>query len=164
MTETAQTPELATLLDITQIQGILPHRYPFLLVDRIVEIVPKQRIVGIKNVTINEPFFQGHFPGYPLMPGVLMVEAMAQTGGVLLLTEIPDRANKLIVFTGIEKAKFRKPVTPGDQLRIVVDVLAFRRGMGRMDGKIYVGEKLVTEAILSCFLVDRGQIADGAQG
>ncbi len=164
MTESAQTPELATLLDITQIQGILPHRYPFLLVDRIVEIVPKQRIVGIKNVTINEPFFQGHFPGYPLMPGVLMVEAMAQTGGVLLLTEIPDRANKLIVFTGIEKAKFRKPVTPGDQLRIVVDVLAFRRGVGRMDGKIYVGEKLVTEAILSCFLVDRGQVTDGAQG
>ena len=164
MTESVQTPESATLLDITQIQGILPHRYPFLLIDRIIEIVPRQRIVGIKNVTINEPFFQGHFPGYPLMPGVLMIEAMAQTGGVLLLTEIPDRANKIIVFTGIEKAKFRKPVTPGDQLRIIVDVLAFRRGMGRMDGKIYVGEKLVAEAILSCFLVDRNQVADGAQG
>lgn len=164
MTETVQTPEPSTLLDITQIQGILPHRYPFLLVDRIVEIVPKQRIVGIKNVTVNEPFFQGHFPGYPLMPGVLMVEAMAQTGGVLLLAEIPDRTNKLIVFTGIEKAKFRKPVTPGDQLRIVVDVLAFRRNMGRMDGKVYVGDKLVAEAVLSCFLVDRNHSADGAQG
>jgi 3-hydroxyacyl-[acyl-carrier-protein] dehydratase len=164
MTETVQTPEPATLMDITQIQGILPHRYPFLLVDRIVEIVPRQRIVGIKNVTVNEPFFQGHFPGYPLMPGVLMVEAMAQTGGVLLLAEIPDRANKLIVFTGIEKAKFRKPVTPGDQLRISVDVLAFRRGMGRMEGKIYVEGKLVAEAVLSCFLVDRIQSADGVQG
>jgi 3-hydroxyacyl-[acyl-carrier-protein] dehydratase len=164
MSETVQSTEPATLLDIKQIQGILPHRYPFLLVDRIVEIVPRQRIIGIKNVTINEPFFQGHFPGYPLMPGVLMVEAMAQTGGILLLTEVPDRANKLIVFTGIDKAKFRKPVTPGDQLRIVVDVLAFRRSVGRMEGKIYVGEKLVVEAVLSCFLVDRNQSSDGAQG
>jgi 3-hydroxyacyl-[acyl-carrier-protein] dehydratase len=164
MTDIGQTSEPITLLDITQIQGILPHRYPFLLVDRIIEIVPKQRIVGIKNVTVNEPFFQGHFPGYPLMPGVLMVEAMAQTGGVLLLGEITDRANKLIVFTGIEKAKFRRPVTPGDQLRIVVEVIAYRRNMGRMEGKIYVGEKLVAEAILSCFLVDRGQSTDGAQG
>src|SRR4051812_2781320 len=164
MTESVQTPEPATLLDINQIQGILPHRYPFLLIDRIVEIVPQQRIVGIKNVTVNEPFFQGHFPGYPLMPGVLMVEAMAQTGGVLLLSEILDRTGKLIVFTGIEKAKFRKPVTPGDQLRIVVEVLAFRRNVGRMDGKIYVGSKLVAEAILSCFLIDRGKMDAGAQG
>jgi 3-hydroxyacyl-[acyl-carrier-protein] dehydratase len=163
MSELVQTPEPATLLDINQIQGILPHRYPFLLIDRIIEIVPQRRIVGIKNVTINEPFFQGHFPGYPLMPGVLMVEAMAQTGGVLLLSEIPDRTGKLIVFTGIEKAKFRKPVTPGDQLRIEVDVLAFRRNVGRMEGKAYVAEKLVAEAILSCFLVDRGPV-DGAQG
>jgi 3-hydroxyacyl-[acyl-carrier-protein] dehydratase len=153
-----------TVLDINQIQGILPHRYPFLLVDRVVEVVPKQRIVAIKNVSINEPFFQGHFPGYPLMPGVLMVEAMAQAGGVLLLTEVPDRAGKLIVFTGIERAKFRKPVTPGDQLRIVVEVLAFRRNVARIDGKIYVGDKLVAEAVLSCFLIDRTKADEGAQG
>lgn len=93
-----------------------------------------------------------------------MVEAMAQTGGVLLLSELPDRTGKLIVFTGIEKAKFRKPVTPGDQIRIVVDVLAFRRNVGRMDGKVYVGEKLAAEAILSCFLIDRGRVEAGAQG
>lgn len=153
-----------TVLDINQIQGILPHRYPFLLVDRVIEVVPRQRIVAIKNVSINEPFFQGHFPGYPLMPGVLMVEAMAQAGGVLLLTEVPDRAGKLIVFTGIERAKFRKPVTPGDQLRIVVEVLAFRRNVARIDGKIYVGDKLVAEAVLSCFLIDRSKADDGAQG
>ncbi len=150
-------------MDINEIQAILPHRYPFLLVDRIIEMVPLKRIVGLKCVTINEPFFQGHFPGYPLMPGVLMVEAMAQTGGVLLLSAIPDRVGKLIVFTGIEKAKFRKPVTPGDQLRIEVDVLAFRRGVGRMDGKVFVGQKLVAEAILSCFLIDRSKADVGAQ-
>ncbi len=157
----SEAPE--TLLDINQIQGILPHRYPFLLVDRIVEIVPRQRIVGIKNVTINEPFFQGHFPGYPLMPGVLMVEAMAQTGGILLLGEVPDRDGKLIVFTGIEKAKFRKPVTPGDQLRIAVDVLAFRRNVARMDGKIFVSDRLVAEAVLSCFLIERSKAEEGAR-
>lgn len=154
----------ATILDINQIQSILPHRYPFLLLDRVIEVVPKQRIVAIKNVTINEPFFQGHFPGYPLMPGVLMVEAMAQAGGVLLLTEVPDRADKLIVFTGIERAKFRKPVTPGDQLRIAVEVLAFRRNVARIDGKIYVGDKLVAEAVLSCFLIERSKADEGAQG
>src|SRR3954470_5782088 len=145
MRETLQAPPAAAntmVMDITQIQGILPHRYPFLLIDRIVEIVPKERIVAIKNVTVNEPFFQGHFPGYPLMPGVLMVEAMAQAGGLLLLTEIAERGQKLIVFTGIEKAKFRRQVTPGDQLRIEVKVLAFRRGVGRMEGNIYVDGKL----------------------
>jgi 3-hydroxyacyl-[acyl-carrier-protein] dehydratase len=167
MSETLQSPPSVTssrpLLDINQIQAILPHRYPFLLVDRVIEIVPRQRIVCLKNVTVNEPYFQGHFPGYPLMPGVLMVEAMAQAGGILLLTEIPDRDGKLIVFTGIEKAKFRKPVTPGDQLRIVVDVLAFRRNVARMDGKIFVGDKLVAEGLLSCFLIDRNKADEGAQ-
>jgi 3-hydroxyacyl-[acyl-carrier-protein] dehydratase len=167
MSETLQSPPPVanpkTLLDINQIQAILPHRYPFLLVDRVIEIVPKQRIVALKNVTINEPFFQGHFPGYPLMPGVLMVEAMAQAGGILLLTEIPDREGKLIVFTGIEKAKFRKPVTPGDQLRIEVDVLAFRRNVARINGKVFVGEKLVAEGELSCFLIDRNKADEGAQ-
>lgn len=168
MTDTLQSPAeaqaAAVVLDINQIQGILPHRYPFLFVDRVIEIVPRQRIVAIKNVSVNEPFFQGHFPGYPLMPGVLMVEAMAQAGGALLLTEVPDREGKLIVFTGIERAKFRKPVTPGDTLRIEVDVLAFRRNMAKIDGKIFVGDKLVAEALLSCFLIDRAKADEGAQG
>ena len=111
--------------DIQEILGLLPHRYPFLLIDRIVEFEPTKRLVAIKNVTINEPFFQGHFPGYPIMPGVLVVEAMAQAGGIIMMAEIPDRDKKLVVFTGIERAKFRRPVTPGDQLRIEVEVLSF---------------------------------------
>src|SRR6266700_3936491 len=115
-----------TTLDINDILRILPHRYPFLLIDRVVEIVRKQRIVAIKNVTINEPFFAGHFPNLPIMPGVLIVEAIAQAGGALLLTEVEDRANKLIMFTGIERAKFRRPVVPGDQLRIEVELKAWR--------------------------------------
>ncbi len=112
MHETLAPAPLKQTMDVNEIMAILPHRYPFLLIDRVVEITPKQRIVALKNVTINEPFFQGHFPGYPIMPGVLIVEAMAQAGGALLLTEIPDRADKLMVFTGIEEAKFRRPVTP----------------------------------------------------
>ena len=118
--------------DIQEILEFLPHRYPFLLIDRIVEFEPTKRLVAIKNVTINEPFFQGHFPGYPIMPGVLVVEAMAQAGGIIMMAEMPDRHEKLVVFTGIERAKFRRPVTPGDQLRIEVDVLAFRSRAGRI--------------------------------
>src|ERR1700749_2811611 len=110
-----------TTLDINQIMAILPHLYPFLLIDRIVELDRKKRIVALKNVTINEPFFQGHFPGMPIMPGVLVGEAMAQAGGTLLLTEFPDREKVLVMFAGIERARFRRPVTPGDQLRIVVE-------------------------------------------
>ncbi|HSM87243.1 MAG TPA: 3-hydroxyacyl-ACP dehydratase FabZ [Candidatus Limnocylindrales bacterium] len=142
-------------LDISQIQAILPHRYPFLLIDRVIEIEPMKKIVALKNVTINEPFFQGHFPGFPIMPGVLIVEAMAQAGGTLLLTEVDDRDGKLMVFTGIEKARFRRPVTPGDQLRIEVEVLAWRRIAVRMGGKAFVNDKLVCEATISCQLVDR---------
>jgi 3-hydroxyacyl-[acyl-carrier-protein] dehydratase len=142
-------------LDITQIQAILPHRYPFLLIDRVIELERMKRIVAIKNVTANEPFFSGHFPGYPIMPGVLMIEAMAQAGGALLLTEIPDRDKRLMVFTGIEKAKFRKPVTPGDQLRIEVEVLVWRTTAVKMQGRAYVGDKPVCEATLSCALVNR---------
>jgi 3-hydroxyacyl-[acyl-carrier-protein] dehydratase len=142
-------------MDVNEIMAILPHRYPFLLIDRVVEIAPKQRIVALKNVTINEPFFQGHFPGYPIMPGVLIVEAMAQAGGALLLTEIPDRADKLMVFTGIEEAKFRRPVTPGDQVRFEVDVLQWRSRAVKMQGKAFVGDKLVCEAIVMCQLVPR---------
>ena len=146
-------------LDSRQIQAILPHRYPFLLIDRVLEIERKKRIVVIKNVTANEPVFAGHFPGSPIMPGVLTVEAMAQAGAVLLLTELNDREQKLVFFTGIEKARFRRPVVPGDQLRIEVDVLSWRSIAGRMGGKVFVDGKLVAEAIISCAVVDRQQNA-----
>ena len=142
-------------LDLQDILQVLPHRFPFLLIDRITEIVRTKRIVALKNVTINEPFFAGHFPNFPIMPGVLVVEAMAQAGGVLLLSEFPDREQKLLLFTGIEKAKFRRPVVPGDQLRIDVDVLVWRGTAGRMQGKAYVGDKLACEAIITCRLLDR---------
>src|SRR5438046_1149612 len=166
MTETThpETPAPATAkttLDIYEIQRILPHRYPFLLIDRVIDLERKKRIVAIKNVTINEPFFQGHFPNLPIMPGVLIVEAIAQAGGALLLTEIPDREHKLMVFTGIERARFRRPVVPGDQLRIEVEVKAWRENTGRaavrMEGISYVGEKRVAEAIVTCQLVDRAR-------
>jgi 3-hydroxyacyl-[acyl-carrier-protein] dehydratase len=151
-----------TKLDIHDILRILPHRYPFLLIDRVVELVRMQRIVAIKNVTINEPFFAGHFPNMPIMPGVLIVEAVAQAGGALLLTEIPDREHKLMVFTGIEKARFRRPVVPGDQLRIEVDVKAWRGDAVRMQGNAYVEDKKVAEAIVTCRLVDRNRGRSGS--
>jgi len=141
--------------DIQEIMGFLPHRYPFLLIDRIVEFEPTRRLVALKNVTINEPFFQGHFPGYPIMPGVLVVEAMAQAGGIIMMHELPDRAQKLVVFTGIERAKFRRPVTPGDQLRIEVNVLSFRTRAGRIEGRATVDGKLACEATLTCQVVPR---------
>ncbi len=136
---------------------ILPHRYPFLLIDRVLELVPMQRIVAIKNVTINEPFFQGHFPTYPIMPGVLMVEAMAQAGGALLLTEVPDRDEKLMVFTGIDEARFRQAVVPGDQVRIEVDVLKWSKRGATMKGNAFVAGKLVCEAIIKCQVVPRAR-------
>ena len=142
-------------IDIQQIMQLLPHRYPFLLIDRIIEVEPKQRIVAIKNVTVNEPHFQGHFPDYPLMPGVLIVEAIAQAGGVLLLDEIPDRTDKLMVFTGIDGVKFRRPVTPGDQLRIEVKVLQWRSRAVKMQGTVTVEGKVACEATVMCQLVPR---------
>jgi 3-hydroxyacyl-[acyl-carrier-protein] dehydratase len=151
-----ETPQAKQTMDILEIMSILPHRYPFLLIDRVVEIERKQRIVAIKNVSFNEPQFQGHFPDYPIMPGVLMVEAIAQAGGALLLTEIPDRDDKLMVFTGIDSAKFRKPVVPGDQLRIEVKVLNWRSTAVRMQGTATVEGKVVCEATVMCALVPRG--------
>jgi 3-hydroxyacyl-[acyl-carrier-protein] dehydratase len=146
----------ANAMDIVQIMSILPHRYPFLLIDRIVEMERKTRIVALKNVTINEPHFAGHFPEYPIMPGVLMVEAIAQAGGAMLLTEFPDRADKLMVFTSIDSAKFRRPVVPGDQLRIEVTVLNWRATAVRMRGVATVEGKIACEATIMCALVPRG--------
>ena len=154
--ETPATNQHKTTLEIADIQRLLPHRYPFLLIDRVVEMTRKERIVALKNVTVNEPFFAGHFPGFPIMPGVLMVEAIAQAGGALLLMEIEDREQNLMVFSGIDRARFRRPVVPGDQLRIEVTVLAWRRNAVRMEGKIFVGDKRVCEATVSCRLVPRG--------
>src|SRR5271157_5485970 len=157
-------------LDIHEILKILPHRYPFLLIDRVLELRRKERIVAIKNVTINEPFFAGHFPGLPIMPGVLIVEAIAQAGGALLLTEVEDRSNKVMVFTGIDRARFRKPVSPGDQLRLEVEVKGWRAVPGltaaKMQGYAYVGEKRVAEATVSCQLIEssRGRASNEGEG
>ena len=142
-------------MDILEIMSLLPHRYPFLLIDRVVEMERKQRIVAIKNVTINEPHFQGHFPDYPIMPGVLMVEAIAQAGGALLLNEIPDRYSKLMVFTSIENARFRRPVTPGDQLRIEVTAINWRSRAVKMLGVATVEGKVVCESTATCGLIPR---------
>ncbi len=144
-------------LTIDEIMALLPHRYPFLLIDRVVEVERRKRIVAIKNVTINEPFFQGHFPGYPIMPGVLVVEAMAQAGGVLVLLDLPDPGDKLMLFTGVDGARFRRPITPGDQVRLEINVLQLRSRAVRLEGKAFVDGKLACEATLSCGLVPRSQ-------
>jgi beta-hydroxyacyl-ACP dehydratase FabZ len=144
------------VLDINEIRRILPHRYPFLLVDRIVEI-EAERIVGIKNVTANEPFFNGHFPDFPVMPGVLIVEAMAQTAGVLVLKSIPDRDSKLVLLVAIENARFRKPVVPGDTLRIEMSVVKRRASVAKMAGRATVDGQLVAEAEVMCKLADKAE-------
>ncbi len=162
----------ATTLNIHDILKILPHRYPLLLIDRVLELKRKERIVAIKNVTINEPFFNGHFPGLPIMPGVLIVEAIAQAGGALLLTEVEDRNHKIMVFTGIDRAKFRRPVGPGDQLRIEVEVAGWRVvprfTAAKMHGVATVDGKRVAEATVSCQLIDssrgRGDESDVGEG
>jgi 3-hydroxyacyl-[acyl-carrier-protein] dehydratase len=152
---TDQPNSVTHTMDIVEIMSILPHRYPFLLIDRIVELERKTRIVAIKNVTINEPHFTGHFPDFPIMPGVLIVEAIAQAGGALLLTEIPDRDTKLMVFAGIDSAKFRRPVVPGDQLRIEVNVLNWRTTAVRLQGTVTVDGKVACEATIMCALTNR---------
>ena len=144
-----------TVLDINEIRAILPHRYPFLLVDRITHITRTKRIVGIKNVTVNEPFFAGHFPDYPVMPGVLIIEAMAQTAGVLVLQSMPDRANKLVLLVAVENARFRKPVVPGDSLRMEMKVLKRKASVAKMAGVATVDGVVVAEVEVMCKLADK---------
>jgi 3-hydroxyacyl-[acyl-carrier-protein] dehydratase len=143
-----------TILDINEIQAILPHRYPFLLVDRIVEL-EADRIVGIKNVTLNEPFFAGHFPDFPVMPGVLIIEAMAQSAGVLVLKSIPDRDRKLVLLVAIENARFRRPVVPGDTLRMEMKVIKRKASVAKMAGIATVDGQVVAEAEVMCKLADK---------
>ena len=142
------------ILDINEIRAILPHRYPFLLVDRIVEMYA-ERVVGIKNVTNNEPFFQGHFPDFPVMPGVLIVEAMAQTAGVQVLASIPDRASKLVLLVAIESARFRRPVVPGDTLRMEMAVIKRKASVAKFAGRATVDGKVVAEVEVMCKLADK---------
>ncbi|HXY26492.1 MAG TPA: 3-hydroxyacyl-ACP dehydratase FabZ [Candidatus Acidoferrum sp.] len=143
------------VMDVVEIQKILPHRYPFLMVDAILEFERLKSIVGVKNVTINEAHFQGHFPGAPVMPGVLIIESMAQTGGLLLLLEIPEREKKLLYFVAVDGARFRRPVVPGDQLRIEMKVLQWRGDFCKLEGRATVEGKLAAEAILMCKMIDR---------
>jgi UDP-3-O-[3-hydroxymyristoyl] N-acetylglucosamine deacetylase/3-hydroxyacyl-[acyl-carrier-protein] dehydratase len=143
------------LLDISAILEIMPHRYPFLLVDRVLDLQPKKKVVAIKNVTMNEPFFSGHFPGHPIMPGVLIVEAMAQAGGILLLNTVDDPKTKLMYFMGIDGVRFRKPVFPGDQIRFELDMIHFRKGTCKMQGKAMVDGEVVAQATLMATIVDR---------
>lgn len=142
-------------LDAHAIAKIMPHRYPMLLIDRILDLEPGKHVTALKNVTFNEPFFQGHFPHHPVMPGVLIVEAMAQAGGLMLLNMIDDPQSKVVYFMGIDNARFRRPVHPGDQLRFEVDMLTFRRGMCKIAGRAFVGEDLVTEATMMAMLMEK---------
>jgi 3-hydroxyacyl-[acyl-carrier-protein] dehydratase len=143
------------ILDTIGIQKILPHRYPFLLVDAILEMERFKRILGVKNVSINEAYFQGHFPGKPVMPGVLIIEAMAQAGGLLLLQEVEDREGKLLYFVAVDNARFRRPVVPGEQLLLDVKVLNFRGTFCKLQGEARVNGELAAEATLMCKMIDR---------
>lgn len=151
----SEPTQKGVVLDIKAIEKILPHRYPFLLVDRIVDLVPGERIIGLKNVTINESFFPGHFPGHPIMPGVLIVEAMAQTGAILLLDVLEEPEKKLAYFMGMDDVRFRKPVIPGDQIQIEVEIIRMRPSSCKMAGSAYVGGELACEAKFMCAIIDR---------
>ena len=154
-TATGTPGKVKTQHDIAAIMALLPHRYPFLLIDRVLEVEPKQRILARKCVTINEGFFEGHFPGYPIMPGVLQIEAIAQAGGLLILLEYERPGDTLMLFTGVERARFRRPVTPGDVLEIEAKILNLRSRAVRLEGAIRVDGKLVCEATVTCQLVKR---------
>lgn len=143
-------------MELTAILKLLPHRYPILLVDRVLELVPGERVVALKNVTANESFFQGHFPGFPVMPGVLIVEAMAQAGCVMMLSGVEDPESKVPFFAGIDRCKFRRPVVPGDQLRLELDVLRQRGASCKLQGRAMVGEELAAEAEIMAVLGERG--------
>jgi 3-hydroxyacyl-[acyl-carrier-protein] dehydratase len=143
------------ILNADELQKIMPHRFPFLMVDAILELEPKKRILGVKCVTINEAHFQGHFPGKAVMPGVLIIEGMVQTGGLLLLLEIPDRDKKLVYFTAIDNARFRRPVVPGEQIMMEVKVLGWRPTFAKLDARATVNGELAAEATLMCMTVDR---------
>ena len=145
------------LLDIDAILKIMPHRYPFLLIDRVLDLEPNKKVVAIKNVTMNEPFFSGHFPGHPIMPGVLIIEAMAQAGGILLLNTIDDPEDKVVYFMGIDRVRFRRPVLPGDQIKFELVMLHFRSGTCKMEGKAFVDDQLVTEATLLATIVEKNR-------
>ena len=146
---------MAGTMSIEEIMKVLPHRYPFLLIDRILEIEGKQRIVGMKNVTINEPFFQGHFPGHPIMPGVLIIEAMAQVGGMLLMGGLEEAEQKVVYFMSLDNVRFRKPVRPGDQIRFELDVIQIRGAVCKMRGVAKVDGELVAEAEMAAMVRDR---------
>ncbi|BFU93779.1 MAG: (3R)-hydroxymyristol acyl carrier protein dehydratase [Nitrospira sp.] len=143
-----------SVMEQADIQALLPHRYPFLLVDRVLELDPDRRIVGIKNVTINEPFFQGHFPGRPVMPGVLILEAMAQVGGLLAFKSTGQSKRPVVYLTGVDGAKFRKPVVPGDRLRFEIDVVKKRAPFWKMQGKAFVETELVCEAEVTAMVTE----------
>jgi 3-hydroxyacyl-[acyl-carrier-protein] dehydratase len=151
------------ILDINAIMKLLPHRYPFLLVDAVEEVDRLKRIVGIKNVTMNEHFFQGHFPEKPIMPGVLILESMAQTAALLMLQEIPDRDKKLLYFAAIDNARFRRPVVPGDQLKLEVTVVNWRGTVCKFQAHAYVKDELAAEAELMCVMVDRDPAESSAK-
>ena len=148
-------------MDVRWIQSVLPHRYPMLMIDRVLELEPGKRITAVKSVTMNEPYFQGHFPGQPVVPGVLLIEGMAQAGGVLLLHGVEDRSQKLLYFMSIERARFRRPVVPGDQLRYEVEILRMRSTICKLQGRATVDGELVAEAVCMSAMIDRERAAGG---